>query len=405
MIKWKHPVRQGVFHMNPQNDQRTDPIKPPEREGINDANQREAANVIRGDIDRIFNNGGSPTAEAEESIKQEYAKELSKETKKESGNSDVHIAQDNIDGHWKQYHSSWQSYYKQYYERYYLNHVHSLKTADTPDPTPNEKLEDNDEAVNELRDKLLKTVQDQATTVRKSRHFAPIATAVLVALIFLFLEFNRFVFASVQAYVAPGGANPQAVIVEGVDNGTVGPDPKLIIPKINVEAPIIYGINPADNNAVENSLRDGVVHYPISNASSNPGEKGATVILGHSSNDVFDDGKYKFVFVQLNKLEEGDTFYVNNNGTRYTYSVTRKEIIEPTDVGKVSADPSKPSIILITCDPPGTALRRLLVFAEQVAPDPEKSEAPKQNEPKENAQNKQIIGNSPTLLERLFGNR
>lgn len=391
--------------MNPQDDQRTNPIKPPERGNVNDANQREAANVIRGDIDRIFNNGGSPTAEAEESIKQEYAKELSKEAKREIENAGVHIAQDDIDGHWKQYHSSWQSYYKQYYERYYLNHIHSLKTADTPDITLNENVEDNDKAVDELRDKLLKTVQDQATTVRKSRHFAPIATAVLVALIFLFLEFNRFIFASVQAYVAPGSANPQAVIVEGVDSGSVGPEPKLIIPKINVEAPIVYGVNPADNNSVEDNLRNGVVHYPISNASSNPGEKGATVILGHSSNDVFDDGKYKFVFVQLNKLEEGDTFYVNNNGTRYTYSVSRKEIINPTDIAKVTADPSKPSIILITCDPPGTALRRLLVFAEQVTPDPEKSEAPKQNESTENTQNEQIIGNSPTLLERLFGNR
>lgn len=395
--------------MNPQDDQRSNSIKPPERSGVNDANQREAANVIRGDIDRIFNNGGSPTAEVEESIKQEYAKELAKEsledTKLEADSANPNMVQDDIDGHWKQYHSSWQSYYKQYYERYYLNHVHDLKTADTPNSAPNEKPEDNDEAVDELRDKLLKTVQDQATTVRKSRHFAPIATAVLVALIFLFLEFNRFIFASVQAYVAPGGANPQAVIVEGVDNDNIGSEPKLIIPKINVEAPIIYGVNPADNDAVENNLRNGVVHYPIANASSNPGEKGATVILGHSSNDVFDDGKYKFVFVQLSKLEEGDVFYVNNNGIRYTYSVSRKEIINPTDIAKVTADPSKPSIILITCDPPGTALRRLLVFADQVTPNPDKSETPKAGSTTNNIQNKQIIGNSPTFLERLFGNR
>jgi sortase A len=402
--------------MNPQNNQSRDMPSASDREHTLNTQRQAAVNVIRGDISRIFNDGGSPTAEAEKSLQQEYSAQIKKSTPQpevlktdNATNSSADYSlnkKGEIPEEWQQYHTSWQSYYKQYYERYYLNHIHTQKTKKTSSPSGEiiNSAQTDDEAVNELRDKLLKTVQEQASTVRKSRHFAPIATALVVALLFLFLEFNRFIFATVQAYVSPGSANPQAVIVEGVDNNKVGPDPKLIIPKINVEAPVIYNVNPADNTAVENSLRDGVVHYPIVNAASNPGEKGATVILGHSSNDVFDEGKYKFVFVQLNKLNEGDTLYVNNQGVRYTYSVTRKDIIDPKEVNKVSADPSKPSIILITCEPPGTALKRLLVFADQVTPDPEKSTAPKSSQStQQDTQNTSIIGNSPTFLERIFG--
>jgi sortase A len=227
---------------------------------------------------------------------------------------------------------------------------------------------------------------------------------VVCALLFLFLQYNRFLVATVQAYISPGSINPQNVIVEEGANTPVGPEPKLIIPKINVDAPIIFGVNAADNTAVEDQLRNGVVHYPISSASSQPGQKGATVILGHSSNDVFDNGQYKFIFVQLSKLEVGDNFSINFNGVRYIYSVTSKEIIDPKEVSKVTADPSKPSVILITCDPPGTALKRLLVFAEQVTPNPEKATQPEKTKQTQ-SQDTSIIGNGSTFLERLFGVR
>ena len=165
---------------------------------------------------------------------------------------------------------------------------------------------------------------------------------------------------------------------------------------------MIYGVDPLNDKAVEDSLREGVVHYPIANAASEPGQNGATTILGHSSMDVFDNGNYKFVFVQLSKLETGDTFYINHKGTRYTYSVTKKEIIDPTEIAKVTpTDPTKPSVILITCEPPGTALKRLLVFADQVSPDPAKAKAA--NEPKQTVSTKAIRGDAPSFLERLFG--
>ncbi len=365
-----------------------------------------AANIIRDDLDRIYSGDDAPHAKAEQEIR---AKQ--EPTPQQTSQQPSATNQDQ----WKHYHNSWSSYYQQYYERYYMNHLHHEKQKvqqATPATQPGvigslepAQISEEDKAVTELRDQLLTTVKDRAGQVKKSRHYAPIMTAVAFALVFLFLQFNQFMFATVNAYISPGSINPQNIILDPSSGTTVGKEPKLIIPKINVEAPVIYGANPLDDTEVQNKLRDGVVHYPIGNAASVPGQNGATTILGHSSMDVFDDGKYKFVFVQLSKLNTGDNFYVNYQGTRYTYSVTKKEIIDPREIAKVTpTDASKPSAILITCEPPGTALKRLLVFADQVSPDPSKAKEATPNS-QQTTSTTSIRGYSPSALERLFGIR
>lgn len=312
---------------------------------------------------------------------------------------------------WNQYHSAWQSYYQQYYERYYLAQLHRRQQSVKPAASqpqqqgavssqPQQELSE-DQAVNELRTKLLSEVKERSTKVRKSRHFMPIVAALSVALVFSLLQYNRLLVAQVKAYVSPGSINPQNVILDPTTSTKVGPEPKVIIPKINVDAPVIYDVPSLAENVIQDKLRSGVVHYPIPGASSVPGQIGNTVILGHSSNDVFDDGAYKFVFVQLDKLEKGDTFYLNYQGTRYTYSVTEKRVIDPTEVSQLVIDTNKPLATLVTCTPPGTALKRLVVIAEQISPDPTKATANTNSSTSSKLPN--IAGNSPTLFERLFG--
>ena len=387
------------------------------------SNRDAAANIIRDDLDRIYDGDDAPHAQAETEIRNQQQApqpvEASAETPQQKGASHTQINEQ-----WKDYHTSWASYYQQYYERYYLNHLHHAKQKTKDESNilsqqtsplsqtgvigsyePSADSEE-DKAVAELRDQLLGTVKDRAEQVKKSRHYAPIMTAVVFAFVFLFLQYNQFLFATVHAYISPGSIDSQNIIVDPTSSTKVGPEPKLIIPKINVEAPMVYGADPLNNDAVENELRNGVVHYPIANAASVPGQNGATTILGHSSMDVFDDGKYKFVFVQLSKLGEGDNFYINYQGTRYTYSVTKKEIISPNEIAKVTpTDASKPSVILITCEPPGTALKRLLVFADQVSPDPSKAKKADNPSPTNQTATQSIRGDSPSTLERLFGIR
>jgi len=318
--------------------------------------------------------------------------------------------------HWKNYHNQWQKYYQQYYERYYMAQMkkrqqqlageHRAVTQPQPglvtagEPEPNETVT-RDQAVSELRDNLVSKIREHSGKVRRSRHFMPIAMALSVALIFGILQYNRLIIAQVKAYVSPGSINPANLIVDPTTSTKVSAEPKLIIPKINVDAPVVYDVPSIAEEVVQEKLKGGVVHYPIPGANSLPGQKGNTVILGHSSNDVFDDGAYKFVFVQLDKLNVGDTFYLNYQGTRYTYNVTEKKIIDPTEVSTLVINNGKPLATLVTCTPPGTALKRLVVIAEQVSPDPDNASAATEEKPSGNST--AIPGNSPTLFERLFG--
>jgi sortase family protein len=58
-------------------------------------------------------------------------------------------------------------------------------------------------------------------------------------------------------------------------------------------------------------------------------------------------------------------------------------------------------LTLVSCVPVGTADKRLLVYADQISPDPNTASAAAEN----NATG-QIPGNpSPTVLERIFGAR
>ncbi|PLS81443.1 hypothetical protein CYG49_02175 [Candidatus Saccharibacteria bacterium] len=328
---------------------------------------------------------------------------------------------------WKQYHSSWQKYYQEYYQRYYLQQLQAQKEelsrgaaerAKVPaqDTTPSNKPEPSSKeeskhtarrsssenpATRLLQHEIVQKIKQQAEGVRHSAHFMPIISAIVVGLMFMFVQYNRMFVASVKAYVSPGSTASQNIILDPTTNTKVTQDPRIIIPKINVDAPVVNGLSSIAEADVQRALQDGVVHYPIPGANSLPGQKGNSVFLGHSSNDVFDNGNYKFVFLLLERLEVGDTFYVHYQGTRYTYSITKKEVILPNEVGKLVLPADKPMATLVTCVPIGTALKRLVVYAEQISPSP--TSATGAPEEKANEDAGKLPGYSPTFLDRLFG--
>jgi sortase A len=326
---------------------------------------------------------------------------------------------------WKAYHSAWQNYYQKYYEAYYTQQQSSQevtgpigsgsgnsstqpsKTQFLTNQTDLEQTTEDlsrDQALYELRQKLLGKVRTQAKKIRRSRHFVPIAAALVVVLVFVFLQYNRVLIASVNAYVSPGSIDPQNIVIDPGSDAEVGPDPRLVIPKINVDVPAIYGVG-YDHDSQMAAMEKGVAHFAIPGANSKPGEVGNTVLSGHSSNDLFDSGDYKFIFAQLDKLNAGDTIYTNYEGKRYTYVVTKKEVVKPTEVSKLIYTTNKPMLTLITCTPLGTAINRLLVTAEQISPDPASAAAAPQGSGQTNSEDAAIPGNSPTMLERLFGAR
>jgi len=177
----------------------------------------------------------------------------------------------------------------------------------------------------------------------------------------------------------------------------VGNAPEVIIPKINVQIPVVYGVNSIEESDVQKALENGVVHYANT---AMPGQNGNLAIVGHSSNNIFNKGKYKFAFVLLSRLENGDVFYLQKDGKRYTYQVYLREIVGPTDVGVLGPRDKPATATLITCDPPGTSLNRLVVVGEQISPDPSTNTG---QAPQSTPQPKVIPGNAPSLWSRMWG--
>jgi LPXTG-site transpeptidase (sortase) family protein len=220
-----------------------------------------------------------------------------------------------------------------------------------------------------------------------------LSSGVIVLLIFLFGFFNEVVIAP---FIQPGRTSAAPVIV--TSSSIDASQPSVIIPKINVQIPTVFDPNNDGTDAdMQTDLEQGVTHYPSTKL---PGEKGNTAFFGHSSNNIFNKGKYKFAFVLLHKLQNGDTFYLTYNNTVYGYKVISTKIVEPTQVDVLNDIPGKTATAtLITCDPPGTSLHRLVVVGEQVSPDPLTNST---SDGGQNPTAPQITSNGPTLLSRLW---
>jgi len=188
-------------------------------------------------------------------------------------------------------------------------------------------------------------------------------------------------------------------LIVGGNNQATTNAPEVIIPKINVEIPVVYGETSTKESVIENDLQNGVVHYPTTVL---PGQTGNAAFFGHSSNNIFNQGKYKFAFVLLHKLVPGDTFYLSRSGTMYVYKVISRKIVNPGEVSVLNAVPGQhATATLITCDPPGTSLNRLVVVGQQVSPDPAGNKSPASTPPA-SAQATYLPGNGPTLWGRFI---
>jgi sortase A len=130
----------------------------------------------------------------------------------------------------------------------------------------------------------------------------------------------------------------------------------LSIPKLNIEkAKVAVG---------EEDLFKSLVHFL---PKSQPGEYGNVVILGHSTlPQLYNPKDYKTIFTYLPSLEKGDRVIVNYKGIDYRYEVYEMFVIEPTDTWVLDDTNNESILTLITCVPPGTYWKRLVVRAKLV---------------------------------------
>lgn len=139
------------------------------------------------------------------------------------------------------------------------------------------------------------------------------------------------------------------------------------IPKIRAEAPIIENINPWLTTEYQTALEKGVAQ---AEGSAIPGKKGTIFLFAHSSQPPWKITRTNTAFLRLGELKIGDDININYEGKKYTYIVTDKIEVWPSEVNYLK-DLNKESqedqtLILQTCTPLGTSLKRLLVFASLI---------------------------------------
>ena len=152
------------------------------------------------------------------------------------------------------------------------------------------------------------------------------------------------------APAAPKAANPRKVVLK---RPAVGKALAVLdIPKIQVKKVIVEGVG-------RDELRKGPGHVP---STVLPGQDGTFGVSGHRTT-------YGAPFYRLNELGKGDTITVVSREAVYTYSVTRTQIVRPTDtqvLDNVIGPDNKPkaTITLTTCHPRYSARQRLIVFGD-----------------------------------------
>ena len=320
---------------------------------------------------------------------------------------------------WQKYHSAWQNYYQKYYNEYYSKAAKSYieteklkfvrEQADEKQITGGATIprETSDEVYDQvslnLRTKVQNLAIQRAKANRRHKRLVPFFASLAVAIFFLFLQYNRLIFAPIIAYVSPGNAKDGGIQeLDPIIAQKPGPDSKLIIPKLNVNVPVAFSIS-NDEATVMNAMNHGVAHFAIPGADALPGQIGNTVITGHSAGDIYSNNQYKFIFSGLERLQNKDLIYINYNSVRYTYSITKKEVVLPSEVNKLAYPTEKPIVTLITCTPLGTAEKRLLVTAEQIGASDGSTGTPQtQHLEVANTNSSQLPQNEPSFFERIW---
>lgn len=134
----------------------------------------------------------------------------------------------------------------------------------------------------------------------------------------------------------------------------------ISVPKIGAFAQIIPNINPWNPKEYKEALEKGVAH---AKGTSLPGENKTSFLFAHSSTDLWKLTDYNTPFFRLRELNNGDEIIVQKDEQELHYIVFDKKEIWPNDTKYLKEDQGN-VLILQTCTPIGTDIKRLLIFAK-----------------------------------------
>ena len=179
------------------------------------------------------------------------------------------------------------------------------------------------------------------------------AVCLLVAVSFLFLTYQPILLEEARYLITKKTNQIKPV------NKEFG----IIIPKINANARIIRDVNPYVSAIYQQALSQGVAH---AQGTGLPGEKANIFLFAHSSGNWYQANRYNSVFYLLYKLEKNDEIRVYFRGALHKYKVDKLTYVEVDEVSYLNRQALEETLTLMTCWPPGTTAKRLIVTAKKV---------------------------------------
>lgn len=140
---------------------------------------------------------------------------------------------------------------------------------------------------------------------------------------------------------------------------------RIVIPSIYSDLPIYHGTS-------EKALSRGVGHLygtdlPVGGVGNGEGRHAAlSAHTGLQDATLWDN---------LNKVKEGDNFYIAAGGEKLKYEVHDVRVVEPSDTSSLKREANQDLVTLITCAPYGVNTHRLLVTGHRVPMDPAEESA------------------------------
>lgn len=127
----------------------------------------------------------------------------------------------------------------------------------------------------------------------------------------------------------------------------------VTIPRLNLEDVKTL----VDSNNIESNL----AHLP---GSALPGERGNVFISGHSGLPGPLNPDRRAFFKRLPEMRKGDKILIEAGGQQFEYIVEKLIIVDPKETWVINPpDDTGRYLSLMTCVPPGTTLKRLVVLA------------------------------------------
>ena len=126
----------------------------------------------------------------------------------------------------------------------------------------------------------------------------------------------------------------------------------LEIPKIHITLAIYHGIG-------KQALENGCGH--VEGTSLPIGGKGCHAVL--AAHRGLPDAK---LFTDLDRMEEGDEFYLHILDQILAYQVDRIRVVRPSEIGGLRIREGRDLVTLLTCTPYGVNTHRLLVRGHRV---------------------------------------